>query len=268
MHNKSLDADTQHQAAASRRVLRAGQLQRYPAAVETAWKLTGGARRHLAPRGAAPSGKAYMADAMSKRVGATVRGRQISSQPSKSRSLKRLAPIDSNEQEGANCAGCLQLYRARTKRYCARADRGFFWGTNVMRMFVVLTGIAAAAMSGAAIAQTQVELRAAADRWLSQEVIKVQYSSSTGWSSTFEVNAKAGKTNFVGSIDRVCLGSAVPTKLDYVEPELIFAFQPAATGCNPPRYRFNPVTGKGKVFTTPDGGATWIESASRVSLVQ
>jgi uncharacterized protein YegJ (DUF2314 family) len=31
MHNKSLDADTQHQAAASRRVLRAGQLQRYTA---------------------------------------------------------------------------------------------------------------------------------------------------------------------------------------------------------------------------------------------
>jgi hypothetical protein len=184
------------------------------------------------------------------------------------KSSGELAPIDSNKQEGANYAGCLQLYRARTMKYCARAVRGFFLGTNVMRIFVMLIGITAAAMSGTATAQSQVELRAAADRWLSQELIKVQYSSSTGWSSTFEVNAKVGKTNFVGSIDRVCLGSAVPTKLDYVEPELIFAFQPAATGCNPPRYKFNPVTGKGKVFTTPDGGATWIESVSRVSLVQ
>ena len=137
-----------------------------------------------------------------------------------------------------------------------------------MKTFVMLIGTAAAAISSFASAQAQVELRTAADRWLSQEVIKVQYSSARGWSSTFEVNTKVGKTNFIGSNDRVCLGSAVPTKVDYVEPELVFAFQPSTSGCNPPRYTFNPVTGKGKVFSTSDGGTTWKESTATVSLVQ
>lgn len=137
-----------------------------------------------------------------------------------------------------------------------------------MRTFVVLLGITAAAISGFAAAQSQDELRAAADRWLSQDVIKIQFASSTGWSSTFEINIKTSKANFIGSIDRVCLGNAVPAKVHYVEPELVFDFEPAAKGCNPPQYKFNPVSGKGKVFSTPDGGLTRTERTARVSLVQ
>lgn len=139
---------------------------------------------------------------------------------------------------------------------------------TVMKMFVMLIGLAAAAASCLASAQSQVERRTAAERWLSQEVIKVQFSSSRGWSSTFEVNTKSGKTNFIGSVDRVCLGSGVPTKVEYVEPELVLVFQPMTSGCNPPRYTFDPVTGRGKVFSTKDGGTTWTESTSTVLLVQ
>jgi hypothetical protein len=176
--------------------------------------------------------------------------------------LRRLRSVASKRQrEQSRCTAS-----AAPGRYCTRADRGSSMRMNVMRIVVALLGAIAAAMSGSATAQSQTELRAAADRWLSQDVIRIQYASSTGWSSTFEIDLKAGNTNFMGSNDRVCLGSSVPTKVHYVEPELVFDFQPAARGCNPPQYRFNPISGRGKVFITPDGGATRTESPSKVSL--
>ena len=121
---------------------------------------------------------------------------------------------------------------------------------------------------GACFAQSPVELKTAADAWMAKDTIKIHFTLANGFATTFETDVKAGKTNFIGSPDRVCLATGVPTKINYVEPKLVIHFEPPVAGCQARQYIFDPVSGEGKIYR-PDGSG-WVElqPAGKIRLVR
>jgi len=127
-----------------------------------------------------------------------------------------------------------------------------------------------AALGSPAVAQTEPEdeFKAAAERWIAHGTAGIRYVSPRGWRGTFKTNMKAGKTNFVGfsGPDSMCYEHGTRTTVAYRAPELVFDFHMPVKGCTPPQYRFNPVTGQGKIFHSADGGKTWGQMTSNYSL--
>jgi hypothetical protein len=119
--------------------------------------------------------------------------------------------------------------------------------------------------TSAPAADTTAELRAAADKWLSRDKIKMNYQTADKrWSGSPETNVREGTTYFYVS-GNYCLGGAAPTKIEFNGEELVFAFK-LPKSCNELQYRFNPITGHGTVYTAPPGTDTWAPSSSSISL--
>lgn len=121
---------------------------------------------------------------------------------------------------------------------------------------------------GALFAQSSSELKAAADAWMAKDTIKIHFTTRSGFTTTFETDVKAGRTNFIGSPDRVCLSGGVPTKVSYVEPKLVIHFEPTTASCEARQYIFEPVSGDGAIYR-PDGSG-WVElqPAGKIRLVR
>lgn len=121
---------------------------------------------------------------------------------------------------------------------------------------------------GTSFAQTPSESKSAADAWMTKDTIRIHFTRLNGATTTFETDVKAGKTNFIGSPDKECLSSGVPTKISYVEPKLVIHFEPPLAGCQARQYIFDPVSGDGTIYR-PDGSG-WVElqPAGKIKLVR
>ena len=112
--------------------------------------------------------------------------------------------------------------------------------------------------------------RAAAERLLAQDIVKMNFTTARGWSGTFEANLRTQKTSFAGSADRTCMTGNVPTEASYTGQELVLEFKPTVPGCTPVQFRFDPLSGSGEIYVSNDGRASWTKSSSgsKVSLVR
>lgn len=123
-------------------------------------------------------------------------------------------------------------------------------------------------LPGLAAAQPAAERQAAADQLLAQKAIRIRFTAD-GVSWLFETDVRRLKTDFPGSPDPVCFATGVPTRLDFVDPHLVFEFRSLVRGCQAMQYRFDPVSGAGRIFVSDDGRATWTESGNaRIALVR
>jgi hypothetical protein len=98
----------------------------------------------------------------------------------------------------------------------------------------------------------------------------MRYRSAQGWNTTVETVLKARKSRLAGSRDTFCYGNAVATNVAYDDGTLVVSFH-APTGCQMPQYRFDPVTGVGKILMSSDNGATWAEgpgSTASITLIK
>lgn len=73
---------------------------------------------------------------------------------------------------------------------------------------------------------------------------------------------------FVGSPDRVCFGSAVPVGTEYVEPLLVLHISPPVTGCEARQYRFDPISGDGRILRPADGGWAELSPSGKIRLIR
>ena len=134
-----------------------------------------------------------------------------------------------------------------------------------LRTFAILSFVVSAACGASAQNSTA---RAAADQWMAQPMLKVHFTTRGGGTTVFETDTKAGRMNFIGSQDRVCYGSAVPVRLEYAEPFLVLHITPPVTGCEARQYRFDPVSGEGKIFRPAEGGWTELSPSGKIQLIR
>ena len=118
-------------------------------------------------------------------------------------------------------------------------------------------------------AQSVEEKKAAAQRWLAQEEIKINYAGSS-YSSVFTVDMKAMTVRFYGSPDRFCSARPVPASVTVAEDGTVdFVFDRKLPGCEELKYAFDPISREGVLSVRPGGSAPdapWTRSASKISL--
>lgn len=121
-----------------------------------------------------------------------------------------------------------------------------------------------------AIAQSVDEKKAAAEKWLARNEIKINYVGP--YTATFSVDTKAKTVLFYNSPDRFCASGPVPTDTAINQDGfLVFTFDSKRNGCLQIQYTFDPITKAGTVRGRPTGSAPdfpWNDSKSKVSLVE
>lgn len=111
--------------------------------------------------------------------------------------------------------------------------------------------------------------RPAADKWLTKDVIKIDYDGA--YKSTFTVDMKAKTVTFHGA-DDFCTRSPVPAEFRVDGQDmLVFTFDSKLPGCAQLQYTFDPVSKTGTIRQRPAGSppdAPWSgPSGTKVSLV-
>ena len=135
-------------------------------------------------------------------------------------------------------------------------------------LWVVASATAALAWQGV-YAQSNDERRAAAERLLQRESLKIKYSGSN-YSSTYSLDLKAKTVMLYGSPDRFCAARPVPATWRVLEDGTIsFLFDPQKPGCAQLQYNFDPISLNGQIrYREPpfSEGQAWVESKSKISL--
>lgn len=112
--------------------------------------------------------------------------------------------------------------------------------------------------------------RAAAEKWLTKDEVKIYYEGP--YKSTFTVDMKAKTVTFDGS-DDFCARGAVPATAQVGDKDmLVFTFNPKRPGCPELQYSFDPLSKAGSIRQRP-GDSTpdtpWSgPSRSKVTLVE
>lgn len=112
--------------------------------------------------------------------------------------------------------------------------------------------------------------RAAAEKWLAKDEIKISYEGS--YKSTFTVDMKAKTVTFYGS-DDFCARGAVPASARVDDRDmLVFTFNPKRPGCPELQYSFDPLSKSGSIRQRPGDAAPETPwggpSGSKIALVE
>ena len=125
-------------------------------------------------------------------------------------------------------------------------------------------------LSALCFAQSAEDRKAAAEKWLTRDEIRIQYSGPN-YSSVFVVSTRERTVTFYNSPDRWCAGRPVPT--EWVVDEsgtLTFTFTPEKSDCMVLRYTFDPIAKSGAISyrAKSPADAPWTSSNSRVLLLE
>ncbi len=124
-------------------------------------------------------------------------------------------------------------------------------------------------LSASSFAQSVDDRKAAADKWLKRDEIKIQYTGPN-YSSVFVVSTKDKSVVFYNSPDRWCAGRPVPAEwLVDDSGTLVFTFTPEKNDCMVLRYAFDPIARSGAISyrAKAPADAAWTSSTSRILLL-
>jgi hypothetical protein len=133
-----------------------------------------------------------------------------------------------------------------------------------------MTVVATCAFTANSPAQSNDEKKAAAQRWLARDEVKIYYDGR--YKSTFTVDMKTKTIMFYGSRDTFCTRQPVPAAARVDDQGLlVFTFQNKLPGCLQLQYSFDPISKAGFIQERP-GNATpetpWSgPSQSKITLV-